>query len=136
MSVFTFYTIFSYWQVVDPWGTILAQAEGTSPGIIFAEIDLAHVAKIRQEMPVITHKIPSIISNIAMEDQSQDLDQSSSTKVTKVNEPNLLTIPDSFLDSKTFSFGPKISGKMEIVFLENSFARAFVNRKCVAPGRE
>jgi predicted amidohydrolase len=41
-------------MIVDPWGTVLARApEGEA--VIGAEIDLARLAKIRRELPCLTH---------------------------------------------------------------------------------
>ena len=43
--------------IVDPWGEVLADG-GEEPGIIYAEIDPARVAKIRGMMPSLTHDRP------------------------------------------------------------------------------
>ena len=43
--------------IVDPWGEVLAEA-GEEPGIIYAEIDPARVAKIRTMMPSLQHDRP------------------------------------------------------------------------------
>ena len=43
--------------IVDPWGEVLADA-GEEPGIIYAEIDPARVAKIRNMMPSLQHDRP------------------------------------------------------------------------------
>jgi len=43
--------------IVDPWGEVLADA-GESPGIIYADIDPARVAKIRGMMPSLQHDRP------------------------------------------------------------------------------
>ncbi len=40
--------------IVDPWGEVLADG-GEAPGIIYAEIDPARVAKIRNMMPSLQH---------------------------------------------------------------------------------
>jgi predicted amidohydrolase len=36
---------------IDPWGRILALADNDEPGVIFADIDVAEVAKARQSIP-------------------------------------------------------------------------------------
>jgi deaminated glutathione amidase len=42
-------------MIVDPWGKILAQLpEG--PGFVTAEIDLDYLAKVRAELPALTHR--------------------------------------------------------------------------------
>jgi predicted amidohydrolase len=41
--------------VVDPWGTIMSEA-GTAEEIIYAELDLSLIAKVRQEMPLYLHR--------------------------------------------------------------------------------
>ena len=43
--------------IVDPWGEVLADA-GEEPGIIYADIDPAKVAKIRAMMPSLQHDRP------------------------------------------------------------------------------
>ncbi len=43
--------------IVDPWGEVLADA-GEEPGIIYAQIDAARVAKIRSMMPSLQHDRP------------------------------------------------------------------------------
>lgn len=40
--------------IVDPWGEILADG-GEAPGIVYGEIDPAHVAKVRRMMPSLEH---------------------------------------------------------------------------------
>ena len=42
-------------MIVDPWGTILAELPA-GPGVITAEIDLAYLAKVRAELPALTHR--------------------------------------------------------------------------------
>lgn len=42
--------------MIDPWGTVLARAEGDRPSILYAEIDLANQRKIRNELPALTHR--------------------------------------------------------------------------------
>lgn len=43
--------------IVDPWGEVLADA-GEEPGIVYADIDPAKVAKIRSMMPSLQHDRP------------------------------------------------------------------------------
>ncbi|MCA0318778.1 MAG: carbon-nitrogen hydrolase family protein, partial [Proteobacteria bacterium] len=37
--------------IVDPWGTILAEADHDDPGIVVAEIDMARVEETRGRIP-------------------------------------------------------------------------------------
>lgn len=37
--------------IIDPWGEILAKKEDITPGIIYAEINLDHLYKVRQAIP-------------------------------------------------------------------------------------
>lgn len=40
----------------DPWGEILAQqAEG--PGVVLGELDAAHLARVRQQLPALEHRV-------------------------------------------------------------------------------
>lgn len=41
--------------IVGPWGEVLAQAEGTGPGVITAPIDPRRVAEVRRQLPVLQH---------------------------------------------------------------------------------
>ncbi len=40
--------------IIDPWGTILAEG-GEEPGVVMAEIDPAAVARVRGQIPSLTH---------------------------------------------------------------------------------
>jgi len=42
-------------MIVDPWGTVLAELPD-GPGVITAEIDLDHLAKVRAELPALLHR--------------------------------------------------------------------------------
>jgi predicted amidohydrolase len=42
-------------MIVDPWGRILARAPDM-PAVILAEIDLAYLAKVRAELPALSHR--------------------------------------------------------------------------------
>ncbi|MCO6392546.1 carbon-nitrogen hydrolase family protein [Aliihoeflea aestuarii] len=42
---------FGHSMIVDPWGRILAEADGDAPGVVIAEIDIAEVAKARGKVP-------------------------------------------------------------------------------------
>ncbi len=43
--------------IVDPWGTVLADA-GEQPGIVYAEIDPSAVARARERIPALRHDRP------------------------------------------------------------------------------
>lgn len=99
-------------QIIDPWGKVLADAS-ESVGIITAEIDLNQIAAIRIKMPVIQHQRPQLYQVVS----------------------SRFTIPSGERDLDSFTFG-QASVKYSSVFLENDSARAFVNKKCVVPGRK
>lgn len=42
-------------QIIDPWGTTLAQLEH-EPGVVCSNIDLAELQHLRQNMPVVEHR--------------------------------------------------------------------------------
>ncbi|MEE8075185.1 MAG: carbon-nitrogen hydrolase family protein [Candidatus Binatia bacterium] len=42
-------------MIVDPWGKILDRAPD-SPGLIFGEIDLSYLARVRSELPALSHR--------------------------------------------------------------------------------
>ncbi len=42
-------------MIVDPWGRVLSRASDL-PAVIFAEVDLDYLAKVRSELPSLTHR--------------------------------------------------------------------------------
>ena len=50
-------TTYGHSLVIDPWGEVLADA-GEAPGIVYAELDLAQVEKVRGMLPSLTHDRP------------------------------------------------------------------------------
>jgi predicted amidohydrolase len=42
-------------MIVDPWGRVLARASDFS-GVIYADIDMAYLAKVRAELPALVHR--------------------------------------------------------------------------------
>jgi deaminated glutathione amidase len=42
--------------VIDPWGKVLAVLE-SGAGVVSAELDLAEIAKVRQSLPALTHRV-------------------------------------------------------------------------------
>ena len=48
---------FGHSLIVDPWGEILADG-GAEPGIIYADIDLSQVAKVRNRIPALRNERP------------------------------------------------------------------------------
>ena len=44
-------------MVIDPWGTVIAQAPDTV-GIIRAELDLERVGAVRRQIPVLANRRP------------------------------------------------------------------------------
>lgn len=47
-------------MIVDPWGRILAEADGDAPGIITAEIDTARVVEVRRRVPSLANRRPEV----------------------------------------------------------------------------
>ena len=45
--------------VIDPWGTVLADA-GVAPGHAIAPIDTAHTRRVREQMPSLRHRRPAL----------------------------------------------------------------------------
>ena len=48
---------FGHSMIVSPWGDILAEA-GEDPGVVFADIDLAHSEEVRARIPSLKHGRP------------------------------------------------------------------------------
>ena len=47
--------------IVDPWGEVLADG-GAEPGIVYADIDLEQVAKVRRRIPVLANERPFTVT--------------------------------------------------------------------------
>jgi predicted amidohydrolase len=47
-------------MIVDPWGTVLVQADGDTPGYVVAELDYAHQDDIRKRVPLLSHRRPKL----------------------------------------------------------------------------
>jgi nitrilase len=43
-------------MLVDPWGTVLAQ-QAQGPGVVMAELDAAHLAQCRSQLPALQHRL-------------------------------------------------------------------------------
>jgi predicted amidohydrolase len=46
--------------IVDPWGTVLARADGQTPGYVLAELDFAHQDDVRKRVPLLEHRRPKL----------------------------------------------------------------------------
>ena len=53
------YQAWGHSMAVDPWGKIIAEAQ-TGEEIVYAEIDLNLLHKVRQELPVLKHRRPEL----------------------------------------------------------------------------
>ena len=47
-------------MIVDPWGTILAEAGGDEPEVIVAELDTERVADVRRRIPSLANRRPEV----------------------------------------------------------------------------
>lgn len=47
-------------MIVDPWGTILAEASGDAPAVIVAEIDTERIADARRRIPSLANRRPEV----------------------------------------------------------------------------
>ena len=46
--------------IVDPWGTVLARADGETTGYLVAELDYAQQDDIRERVPLLSHRRPKL----------------------------------------------------------------------------
>lgn len=58
-------TSYGHAMVVDPWGSVIAQCQ-EGPGLCYAEIDLGYLRRIRQEMPVCTHRRADLYGRVTV----------------------------------------------------------------------
>jgi predicted amidohydrolase len=47
-------------MIVDPWGAVLARADGENPGYVVAELDFDHQDDIRKRVPLMEHRRPKL----------------------------------------------------------------------------
>jgi predicted amidohydrolase len=45
-------------MIVDPWGEVLARADGETPGYIAAELDFDRLAEVRAKLPSLQNRVP------------------------------------------------------------------------------
>lgn len=50
--------------IVDPWGEVLADAGGSEPGVILAEVDLSRVTDARARIPTLQHARPFTVERV------------------------------------------------------------------------
>lgn len=53
------YVAYGHSLVTDPWGQVLAQAD-EQPALLICDLDWDHLAKIRQQLPLLKHRRPDI----------------------------------------------------------------------------
>jgi deaminated glutathione amidase len=47
-------------MIVDPWGAVLAQADGDTPGYVVAELGFDHQDDVRKRVPLLSHRRPEL----------------------------------------------------------------------------
>lgn len=57
---------FGHSMIVDPWGEVLAEADGETPSVVTAEIDPQRIADVRRQMPVLTHDRDYVMSDYSI----------------------------------------------------------------------
>jgi len=98
-------------MIVDPWGKVIAKIE-EGEGVASANLDLAKISKIRQEMPVREHRRPDLYGLVTL----------NNCAVLSQNESN----------SDGFQFGPHHIPCNHVVFA-SEYTYVMVNRKPVLP---
>jgi predicted amidohydrolase len=61
---------FGHSLIVDPWGRVIADAGGSEPGVILAEIDLAQVSDARARIPSLKHGRAFTIARVGHQAQA------------------------------------------------------------------
>ena len=52
-------------MIIDPWGTVIAQAGPTDDGVIVADLDLAAQRSTRSTLPALDHRRPDAYAVLA-----------------------------------------------------------------------
>ena len=92
-------------MIVDPWGKVIARIE-EGEGVASADLDLAKISKIRQEMPVCEHRRPDLYGLVTL----------NNCAVLSQNESN----------SDGFQFGPHHIPCNHVVS-SNKLTRMYIN---------
>lgn len=56
--------------IVDPWGDVLARADGEKPGYIVAELDFKHQDDVRERVPLLSHRRPKLYHRSSAQTQA------------------------------------------------------------------
>jgi deaminated glutathione amidase len=48
---------FGHSMVIDPWGQVLAMRADDGEGVVMAQLDLARLSTVRQQLPALTHRV-------------------------------------------------------------------------------
>ncbi|XP_073949746.1 ntrilase and fragile histidine triad fusion protein NitFhit isoform X2 [Choristoneura fumiferana] len=109
---------------VDPWGVVLADC-GDEAGYKVAELDLARLEQVRENMPVFQHRRKDVYSLYTL-----SLRTSSELEKPQTAPPEPIAAPTV---GPTHRFG-HVQVPDTCVFYKTELTYAFVNLRCVTPG--
>ena len=46
-------------MIIDPWGSVLAEADDGRPGVVLADLDLGDQERVRRQLPVLANRQPA-----------------------------------------------------------------------------
>jgi predicted amidohydrolase len=55
-------------MIVDPWGAVLARADGDTPGYVVAELDFDRQDDVRRRVPLMEHRRPKLYHRSSAQD--------------------------------------------------------------------
>ena len=110
-------------MIVDPWGRVLADAGERPNCVVFADVSAAEVARVRDGMPVSTHRRVDLYPEL------------NPVPLPPTPDPTALNGAATVFpgDDEKFKFG-QVTIDGDTVFYRTRLSYAFVNKKCVVPG--
>ncbi len=61
------FTAYGHSMIVDPWGNVLAEANGDTPEIIYAHIDLESIEDVRSQLPCLANRRADVYGTFGLE---------------------------------------------------------------------
>ncbi len=62
------FVAYGHSMIIDPWGEVLAEASQDEPEIIYADIDLARVQEVREQLPCLVNRRADVYGSFGLDD--------------------------------------------------------------------
>ncbi len=68
------FVAYGHSMIIDPWGNVLAEASQDKPEIIYADIDLARVQEVREQLPCLASRRVDVYGSFGLDEPLTDED--------------------------------------------------------------